>query len=263
MAKFSNYVAKQANADGFIRYTDEEHARWQTLMQHQYQVLPRYAAPVYLEALDRLQLPQDHIPQCNEVSERLLESSGWRVVPVPALIDFSRFFEMLANRQFPAASFIRSVQQMDYLEEPDIFHEILGHAPLLSDPGYAGFVQAYGAVGRRAKPEDRIWLARLFWFTVEFGLIQTDAGVKAFGAGIVSSREELAYSVDDPGAERRAFDVIDILRTPYHIDILQPVYYVLESLEQLFEIAQLDLMPLIQKARTLGLETIHFNRRSA
>jgi phenylalanine-4-hydroxylase len=170
---------------------------------------------------------------------------------------------MLANRQFPAASFIRSAQQMDYLEEPDIFHEILGHAPLLSDPGYAGFVQAYGAVGRRAKPEDRIWLARLFWFTVEFGLIQTDAGVKAFGAGIVSSREELAYSVDDPGAERRAFDVIDILRTPYHIDILQPVYYVLESLEQLFEIAQLDLMPLIQKARTLGLETIHFNRRSA
>jgi phenylalanine-4-hydroxylase len=259
MARFSNYVAKQASADGFIRYTDDEHTRWQTLMQHQYQVLPRYAAPVYLEALDRLQLPQDRIPQCAEVSERLLESSGWRVVPVPALIDFSRFFEMLDNRQFPAASFIRSAEEMDFLQEPDIFHEILGHAPLLSDPGYARFVQAYGAAGSRAKPQDRVWLARLFWFTVEFGLIQTDAGIKAFGAGIVSSREELPYSVDDPDVERRAFDVIDILRTPYHIDILQPVYYVLESFEQLFELAQLDLMPLIHEARTLGLETINFN----
>ncbi len=263
MARFSSYVAKQANADGFIRYTDEEHARWQTLMQRQYEVLPRYAAPVYLEALERLQIPQDHIPQCAEVSARLLESSGWRVVPVPALIDFAGFFEMLANRQFPAASFIRSAQEMDYLEEPDIFHEILGHAPLLSDPEYASFVQAYGAAGCRAKPEQRVWLARLFWFTVEFGLIQTDAGIRAFGAGIVSSRQELVYSVVDPGVERRTFDVIDILRTPYYIDILQPIYYVLESLDQLFELTQRDLIPLIKTARTLGLEALPCDRRRA
>ncbi|MCZ6669315.1 MAG: phenylalanine 4-monooxygenase, partial [Gammaproteobacteria bacterium] len=122
---------------------------------------------------------------------------------------------------------------------------------------------AYGAAGCRAKPEQRVWLARLFWFTVEFGLIQTDAGIRAFGAGIVSSRQELVYSVVDPGVERRTFDVIEILRTPYRIDILQPIYYVLESLDQLFELTQRDIIPLIETARTLGLEAIPCDRRRA
>lgn len=227
------------------------------------EVLPDYAAPFYLEALEHLGLPQDHIPQCHEVSRCLLETSGWCVVPVPALIDFSTFFSMLARRQFPAASFIRSQQEMDYLQEPDIFHEILGHAPLLTEPDYADFVQAYGMAGCRASPQEQVWLARLFWFTIEFGLIQTDLGIRAFGAGIVSSRSELTYALEDPVVEHRGFDEIDILRTPYRIDILQPVYYVLENIEQLFQLTHKDLNSLVRKARALGLEPARFDRQSA
>lgn len=225
--------------------------------------LPRYAAPVYLEALERLALPQDHIPQCHEVSRCLLATSGWRMVPVPALIDFSTFFAMLARRQFPAASFIRSQREMDYLKEPDIFHEILGHAPLLTNPDYADFVQAYGVAGCRASPREQAWLARLFWFTIEFGLLHTDTGTRALGAGIVSSRTELRYALEDPAVEHRAFNEIDILRTPYRIDILQPVYYVLDNLEQLFQLAHKDLNALVRKARALGLEAAPFERDSA
>ena len=227
------------------------------------ELLPHYAAPVYLKALERLALPQDRIPQCHEISKCLLAASGWCVVPVPALIDFSTFFAMLARRQFPAASFIRSQREMDYLQEPDIFHEILGHAPLLTHPDYAEFVQAYGAAGCRASSREQVWLARLFWFTIEFGLLRTDAGIKALGAGIVSSRSELPYALENPDVERRAFDEIDILRTPYRIDILQPVYYVLEDLEQLFQLTQKDLNLLVRKARSLGLESARFDRHSA
>ena len=263
MAKQSKYTARKAGADGIIHYSDAEHERWRSLMQRQLEILPTYAATEYLEALQRLELPLERIPQCSEVSERLLEATGWRMLPVPALIDFSTFFAMLAQRTFPAASFIRSEQEMDYLQEPDIFHEILGHAPLLADPGYAGFVQAYGAAGCRAKPQEQVWLARLFWFTVEFGLLLSPAGVRAFGAGIVSSNSELQYALQDPDVERRAFDVIEILRTPYRIDILQPVYYVLEGLEQLYELGRRDLTPLVRKAQSLGLEPAPFERQSA
>lgn len=259
----SSYIARQADANGIIHYTKAEHARWQSLMQAQMEVLPDYAAPFYLEALEHLDLPQDHIPQCHEVSRCLLETSGWRVVPVPALIDFSTFFSMLARRRFPAASFIRSQREMDYLQEPDIFHEILGHAPLLTEPDYADFVQAYGVAGCRANPQEQVWLARLFWFTIEFGLIQTDLGIRAFGAGIVSSRSEVTYALEDPVVEHRGFDEIDILRTPYRIDILQPVYYVLENIEQLFQLTHEDLNSLVRKARALGLEPARFDRQSA
>ncbi len=254
MGKSSNYVARQADVDGFIHYSDEEHARWQLLIERQLPLLEDYAAPAYLTALERLQLPRDYIPQCKEISGRLQDATGWSIVPVPALIDYSSFFSLLARRQFPAASFIRSQQEMDYLQEPDIFHEILGHAPLLLDESYARFVQAYGEAGCRASRQERVWLARLFWFTVEFGLLRTQNSLRAFGAGIVSSKTELPCSIEDSTVERRPFEIIDILCTPYRIDILQPVYYVLESLEQLYEIADQDLIPFVQKAITIGLK---------
>jgi phenylalanine-4-hydroxylase len=263
MAKLTNYVAKEPDANGHVHYTDEEHDRWQLLMRRQQEELRAHAAPVYLDALDRLQIPDEHIPQCDEISERLLDATGWRVVPVPALIEFSTFFDLLARKRFPAASFVRSQQEMDYLKEPDIFHEILGHTPLLTDPRYAAFVQAYGEAGCRATKEQRVWLARLFWFTVEFGLIHTDDGVKAFGAGIVSSKTELPYAVTNTQVQRRPFDEIDILCTPYRIDILQTVYFVLNDLEQLFELAHKDLIPLVNKARVLGLKPATFERRAA
>ncbi len=254
----SNYVARLPDSGGYIHYSAEEHARWQLLIEQQLPMLDKYASCEYLDALERLQLARNQIPQCDEVSSRLQDATGWRVVPVPALIDFSTFFEMLASRQFPAASFIRSQQEMDYLQEPDIFHEILGHAPLLLDDSYAGFVRAYGEAGCRASREERVWLARLFWFTVEFGLLRTENSLKAFGAGIVSSKLELPCSIEDKTVERRPFEIIDILCTPYRIDILQPVYFVLESLEQLFELANQDLVALVRKARAIGLRPAKF-----
>ena len=263
MASQSNYIANSATTDGSIHYTDEEHARWQLLMQRQQKQLDTYAAPVYLSALDHLQIPEDHIPQCSEVSERLLDATGWQVVSVPALIDFPTFFDLLARKRFPAASFIRSQKDMDYLPEPDIFHEILGHTPLLTDPDYASFVEAYGKAGCQAGKEERVWLARLFWFTVEFGLLDTDDGIKAFGAGIVSSRTELPHSIEDQSIERRPFDEIDILRTPYRIEQLQPVYYVLESFEQLLRLGQKDLIPLVNRARSMGIKPSAFERKAS
>ena len=258
MGKSSNYVASQPDLDGHIHYTDDEHARWQLLIEQQLPVLEKYATPAYLNALEQLQLPQNHIPQCEEVSRRLQDATGWSIVPVPALIDFSTFFEMLSRRQFPAASFIRSQQEMDYLQEPDIFHEILGHAPLLLNDAYAKFVQAYGEAGCRASREERVWLARLFWFTVEFGLLRSENSLKAFGAGIVSSRLELPCSIEDKTVERRPFEIIDILCTPYRIDILQPVYFVLDNFEQLFELADQDLIALVRKASSIGLKPATF-----
>jgi len=263
MASQSNYTARASNTDGSIDYSDEEHARWQVLMNRQHKALESHAAPVYLDALERLQIPEDHIPQCSEVSEQLLDATGWQVVPVPALIDFPTFFDLLARKQFPAASFIRSQKDMDYLPEPDIFHEILGHTPLLTDPHYASFVEAYGKAGCRASEQERVWLARLFWFTVEFGLLQTNDGIKAFGAGIVSSITELPYSVDNPEVERRPFDEVDILRTPYRIDQLQPVYYLLESFEQLLQLGRKDLIPLVNKARSMGLRSATLDREAS
>lgn len=259
MARNSAYIAKEVSTSGRIHYTEEEHARWQILMNQQQKELNTHAAPVYLKALDRLQIPEDHIPQCNEVSERLLDATGWRIVPVSALIDFSSFFDLLARKRFPAASFLRSQEEMDYLQEPDIFHEILGHAPLLTDPKYARFVEAYGKAGRQASKEDRVWLARLFWFTVEFGLLHTDDGIKAFGAGIVSSRAELPYAVVDPQVERCPFNEIEILRTPYRIDSLQQVYFVLDSFDQLLKLGQKDLISLVNKARSKGLKSPLFD----
>lgn len=263
MASHSNYVAREANANGSIHYTDDEHARWQVLMNRQQKQLDIYAAPVYLSALDHLQIPKDHIPQCSEVSERLLDATGWQVVPVPALIDFPTFFDLLARKRFPAASFIRSEEDLNYLPEPDIFHEILGHTPLLADSQYASFMEAYGKAGCEASKEERVWLARLFWFTVEFGLLNTARGLKAFGAGIVSSKTELPYSVEDPGVERRLFDEIDILRTPYRIDQLQPVYFVLDSFEQLLQLGQKDLIPMISTARSMGLRSPTFELKAS
>jgi phenylalanine-4-hydroxylase len=262
MGLSSNYVAGLADAGGHIHYADDEHARWQLLMEQQLPILEKYAAPAYLDALERLQLPRYHIPQCDEVSRRLQAATGWSIVPVPALIDFSCFFKLFSRKQFPAASFIRSSQEMDYLQEPDLFHEILGHTPLLLNESYARFVQAYGEAGCRATQTERVWLARLFWFTVEFGLLRTPSSLKAFGAGILSSKSELPYSIDDRHVERRPFDIIDILRTPYRIDTLQLVYFELESFDQLFELVNQDLIRLVQKARRIGLKADNISNLS-
>lgn len=253
MVKSSGYLAKIADRHGLIHYADEENAVWRDLYAAQLPNIQKHSAAEYLAGFEKMALPKNRVPQCAEVSEILLDLTGWRVTPVPALIGFGKFFGMLANREFPAASFIRARRDFDYIEEPDIFHEIFGHTPLLTDPRFAEFSQAVGRAGLRAEAKDYAWLIRLYWFTIEFGLTLTDGMIKALGSGLASSPSELQYSVNSNMPERREFDVLDILRTPYRIDILQPIYFVLEDVDTLFQAAERDLLADVHRAQSLGL----------
>lgn len=263
MAKTSAYAAKRPDAQGHIHYTDEENAVWRDLYAQQAPNVARHMARPYLDGLARLDLARDRVPQAGEISAVLEPLTGWRVAPVPALIPFGRFFSMLADRAFPAASFIRSRADFDYIKEPDIFHEIFGHTPLLTDPRFAAFTQAIGEAGVRADPRDYAWIIRLYWFTIEFGLTREAGALKALGSGLASSPTELPWSLSDE-PERRDFDVIDILRTPYRIDIHQPLYYVLDDIDTLFAAAGRDLLADVRKAQSLGLfEPLYPEARAA
>jgi phenylalanine-4-hydroxylase len=253
MSKSSNYTSRKPAANGIIHYTDEENRVWGELMSGQLPVLEGNVCQEYIDALDLLNLPLGRIPQLDEISSVLMKHTGWSVTAVPALIDFTSFFKLLANRQFPAATFIRRKEDLGYLQEPDIFHEIFGHTPLLTDHRFAAFIEAYGKVGLAADKKDHAMLARLFWFTVEFGLINTVDGLRSYGAGIVSSPGELVYALESDLPERRTFDALDVLRTPYRIDIYQSVYFKLDSFDTLFELAQMDLIPLVKQAREMGM----------
>lgn len=253
MPKDTKYVAKRPDAEGRIAYSREDDAVWQDLFAQQQPRVERLAAAPFLDGQKKLALPSDRVPQCVEVSERLCALTGWRVEPVPALIGFSKFFGMLAQRVFPAASFIRSREDFDYIEEPDIFHEIYGHTPLLTDPRFADFSEAIGQTGIRCDKAEYSWLIRLYWFTVEFGLLRENGEVKALGSGLASSPGELSHAIHEPSVVHKPFDVIDILRTPYRIDINQPIYFVLDSVEQLMAAAERDLLADIKQAQTLGL----------
>lgn len=253
MAKTSNYTAKTPDAQGVIQYTGAENSVWADLFAQQLPMIRKFGAPEYLAGFDRIALPHDRVPQCPDISGVLQGLTGWQVTPVPALIGFEKFFDLLANRTFPAASFIRSRRDFDYITEPDIFHEIFGHTPLLTDPRFAQFSQAIGKAGLAADAKDYAWLIRLYWFSIEFGLTRSDGKIRALGSGLASSPSELEYSVTSDAAQRREFDVIDILRTPYRIDIHQPVYYVLEDVDTLFAAAERDLLADIHQAQSLGL----------
>lgn len=253
MAKTSAYIAKIPGSDGRIIYTAAENAVWRDLYARQAPNIRKMAAPDYLSGFDKLKLPSDKVPQCAEVSASLTILTGWKVAPVPALIGFGRFYGMLADKTFPAASFIRSREDFDYIKEPDIFHEIFGHTPLLTDPRFAAFSEAIGKAGQQLNAKDYSWLIRLYWFTIEFGLTRVDGVYKSLGSGLASSPTELPHSVKDPAVIRRPFDVLDILRTPYRIDIHQPLYYVLEDIDELFKAAERDLTADIRKAQSLGL----------
>ncbi|MDT8437452.1 MAG: phenylalanine 4-monooxygenase [Wenzhouxiangellaceae bacterium] len=252
MASSSRYEAKLPDADGNIPYTDEEHAVWADLYARQREIIDGRVCDAFINGLNTLNLPADRIPQPSEVSAVLIETTGWQVEPVPALINFDRFFQLLSEKRFPAASFIRTREDMDYLQEPDIFHEIFGHTAMLTHPAFADFTAAYGKAGVNASKEERVYLARLYWFTVEFGLLNTADGVRIYGGGIASSPGETVFSVESDEPIRRPFDPVDALRTPYRIDIYQSVYYVLDRLDDLFELAETDLLALIRKARALG-----------
>lgn len=254
----SNYTSKTPDANGIIHYTDEENQIWHELITTQYPMLPDHACNEYVQAMHLMDFPHDRIPQLHEINDVLMDYTGWSVAPVPALIDFTSFFKLLANRQFPAATFIRSREEMAYLQEPDVFHEIFGHTPLLTDYRFAAFSEAYGKAGLAADKRDHAMLARLFWFTVEFGLIDTVDGLRSYGAGLVSSPGELIYAQESNLPQRKPLDAVDALRTPYRIDIFQTVYFIIESFDELYDLAQQDLISLIAVARQKGMHAPTF-----
>ncbi|HSW69071.1 MAG TPA: phenylalanine 4-monooxygenase [Gammaproteobacteria bacterium] len=250
--KESHYVSKPVDANGIAHYTEEENATWKILIERQLKIIENRACEEYIEGIQLLKMPMDRIPQCKDISAELKKATGWELEPVPALIPFDKFFHLLATQRFPAATFIRTREELDYLQEPDIFHEVFGHCPLLTNPAYAKFTHMYGKLGLKANKEDRAMLARLYWFTIEFGLIKKNNQLKVYGGGILSSKGETVYSLEDPKAERKPFDPLEALRTPYRIDIMQPIYFVIDSFDTLYDLTNMDLIGLIHEARELG-----------
>ncbi|WP_201558096.1 phenylalanine 4-monooxygenase [Psychrobacter sp. 72-O-c] len=251
------YVSHQIDANGHIDYSDDEHATWETLLDSQSKQIPNRACSEYLIGLDKLNLPTTKIPQLYDIDTVLQDTTGWQTAAVPALISFGKFFKLLANKRFPVATFIRRSEDMNYIEEPDIFHEIVGHCPLLTHPAFAAFNETYGKLGLNASKEERMCLARLYWFTIEFGLVgqSSDQGKESrriYGGGILSSPSETVYALSDE-PDCREFDLLDVLRTPYRIDHIQPIYYAIDDLDTLFDILNSDIMGYVKKAMSLGL----------
>src|SRR3990167_6330319 len=196
------YQGKPMDPTGKVDYTQEENDTWQTLYSRQLPILQTRACQEYLDGMNLLEFSQHSIPQCQDISKRLKSLTGWTLEPVKAFMPYDEFFSLLANRKFPAATFIRRPEELDYLEEPDIFHEVFGHCPLLTHPAYAEFTQMYGKLGLNASDEDRVMLARLYWFTIEFGLIDTREGLRIYGGGILSSIGESVYCLESSLPER-------------------------------------------------------------
>ncbi|MFB2539038.1 MULTISPECIES: phenylalanine 4-monooxygenase [unclassified Acinetobacter] len=251
------YTARTADENGYIDYSEQEHQTWQALLTRQQANLGGKACQAYLDGLAKLNLSIDQIPQLSHIDDVLQATTGWRTAPVPALISFSKFFNLLANKSFPVATFIRRPEDFDYIQEPDIFHEIVGHCPLLTHPAFASFTETYGKLGVNATKQERTFLARLYWFTVEFGLMgKTAESYSIYGGGILSSPAETNYALSDV-PEHRPFVIEDVLRTPYRIDKLQPIYYVIEDIEQLFELSKIDMMAKVHQAMEKGLFEPH------
>ena len=227
-------------------YGAVEHATWDRLFARQRAMLPGRAAGEFLRGLDVLALGEPGIPRFEVLSERLSALTGWSVVAVPGLVPDAVFFDHLAHRRFVAGRFIRTPEQSDYLREPDVFHDVFGHVPLLANPVFADYMQAYGEGGLRALALNALdRLARLYWYTVEFGLIRQPEGMRLYGAGIVSSFGESVFALDDPSPHRLGFDLKRVMRTPYRIDDFQANYFVIASFEDLLRQTQdTDFAPL-------------------
>ncbi|MEZ5605555.1 MAG: phenylalanine 4-monooxygenase [Burkholderiaceae bacterium] len=233
---------------GWDRYTAAEHATWKTLFERQSRLLPGRACDDFLSGLKDLPLRHDEIPHFEQLSDVLEKRTGWRVVAVPGLVPDEVFFDHLANRRFPAGQFIRKPDQLDYLEEPDVFHDVFGHAPMLMNPVMAEFIQAYGKGGLRAQQLGVLdQLARVYWYTVEFGLVQQTDGLRIYGAGIVSSATESVFALEDTSPNRIGFDLERVMRTRYRIDDFQESYFVLHGLDELLALAQIEFKPYYER----------------
>src|SRR3954447_15757083 len=226
-------------------YTEDEHAIWRLLFERQQRLLKRRACREYLEGLQGLGVAAHGIPDFRRLSDILDRATGWRIAPVPGLVPDDVFFAFLAARRFPSTCFIRRRDQLDYLQEPDVFHDICGHVPLLMNPVFADYMQAYGQAGLKALRLGYLrQLARLYWYTVEFGLIATPEGLRIYGSGILSSAGESIYCLDDPRPYRVRFDLRRIMRTEYRIDRYQQTYFVIDGFDQLFAATRADFAPI-------------------
>src|SRR5260221_3997849 len=235
-------------------YSADEHALFRRLFERQAALVPRYACPEWIAAVAGLDL-SGGIPDFQKTTARLKKATGWEIVAVPGLIPDEAFFTHLAHRRFPVTVWLRRPQEFDYIVEPDVFHDFFGHVPLLFDRTYADHLYEYGKGGLQAMRLDAVkMLARLYWYTIEFGLIKTEAGIRAYGAGLLSSGGELAHCVDDPRPRRRAFDVERIMRTEYPIDRYQERYFVIDSFEQLLRETAPDFTPIYERLRSAPLE---------
>ena len=242
-----DYTIDQAWGD----YSADQHALYQQLHERQTRLLPTYACTEFIEGMAHLG-PSNHIPRLDEVSTQLRRSTGWELVGVPGLIPDAAFFGHLAHRRFPVTVWLRKPEEFDYIVEPDVFHDFFGHVPLLFNPFFADYMQAYGQGGLKAQGLDSLpMLARLYWYTVEFGLIKTPQGLRAYGSGIMSSGGELVYCIASPKPQREAFDLETVMRTEYRIDAFQDMYFVIDSFEDLAARTAVDFTPLYARVRDL------------
>ena len=233
---------------GWERYSAAEHAVWSTLFERQTRLLPGRACDEFVDGMRALPIGPEQIPDFRRLSEVLMRKTGWQIVAVPGLVPDEVFFEHLANRRFPAGQFIRKPDQLDYLEEPDVFHDVFGHVPMLMNQVIADFIQAYGVGGLRAQALGVLPnLARVYWYTVEFGLVQQHGALRIYGSGIASSYTESVFALDDPSPNRIGFDLERVMRTRYRIDDFQETYFVLDDFDDLLRLAEIDFGELYQR----------------
>lgn len=243
----TDYTCAQDHA----AYTAQDHDTYRRLYERQAALLTGRACDAFRRALPALGA-RDRIPRFDEINERLMKATGWQVVGVPGLIPELPFFTLLASRRFPVTDWIRTPREFDYIVEPDVFHDLFGHVPLLFDPVFADHMQAYGQGGLKAHGLGACeLLSRFYWYTVEFGLIQQADGLRAYGAGILSSPGELQYALESPQPQRLPLDPVRVMRTRYKIDTYQATYFVIDSFQQLFEMTGPDFTPFYEQVRRL------------
>ena len=234
-------------------YSSADHAVWAQLFERQQQVLVGRASDEFLTAQRAMQMTPDRIPKFDDLNRVLRAHTGWELIGVEGLLPELTFFDHLANRRFPVTWWIRKPEQIDYLSEPDLFHDLFGHVPLLMNPVFADYMEAYGRGGVKAHaidPEALVHLTRLYWYTVEFGLIKQADGLRIYGSGIVSSKSESIHSLESPAPNRIGFDLERVMRTRYRIDTFQKTYFVIDSFEQLMRATEPDFTPIYQRLAT-------------
>jgi len=231
-------------------YSNDEHELWKRLYARQSALLPRYACDEFLDSLATLNFSAG-IPKFAEINPKLIAATNWQIVAVPGLLPDEVFFNHLAHRRFPVTVWLRNPAEFDYIVEPDIFHDFFGHVPLLFDKTFADYLEAYGKGGVKAKGLNALdYLARLYWYTVEFGLIETPNGLRTYGAGILSSGGELPYCIESKKSNRIRFDLLRVMQSKYKIDTFQETYFVIKNFKELFDATAPDFTPYYSELRT-------------